>query len=381
MKRCNPNAKMIECSRAIAEAVKLCKPDVIAAYPITPQTHIVEDLAKMIANGDLNSEYLRVESEHSALSACIGAQATGSRTFTATNSQGLALMSEMLYVASGMRLPIVMAISNRALSSPINIWNDHSDTMSVRDSGWIQLHCESSQEAFDTIIQAYKIAEEINLPVMVCVDGFTLSHLWEPVEMINEDQIKTFLPPYCPKFKLETENPITLGPIGYPFCYQGFKEKQHKAMLDSSQIIKKINKEFLDRFGRGYGDGLIELYRMDDAKKAIVIMGSACGTAREVIDKLREKKEKVGMIKIKSFRPLPVNELKKACERIRGLAIIDRAISLGNNAPLYTELKAVLPENIKINSFITGLGGKDVTMQILEEAIKKIGQKKEVEFL
>lgn len=376
--------QVIECSKAIAEAVKLCKPGVIAAYPITPQTHIVEVLSEFVNNGLLNAKYINVESEHSAMSACIGAQATGVRTFTASNSQGLALMSEMLYIASGMRLPIVMAITNRALSAPINIWNDQSDTIAQRDSGWIQLYCESSQEAFDTIIQAYKIAEKCFLPVMVCVDGFTLSHVWEPVELLNKEQVSSFLPEYKPQLKLDTAKPITFGPIVNPDYYQSFKEQQHDAITSSIETIKQTNSEFSKKFKRNYGDGLIETYKIDDADKAVVAMGSVCGTIRTVIDELRKKGKKVGLIKVKCFRPFPKAEIKKACnnnKKLKGIAVIDRDISLGNAGALFTEIKSELKDSIKINNFIMGLGGKDIKQEDIIKIIDKIGQNKEVEFI
>jgi len=371
--------KVIECSHAIAEAVKACQVDVIAAYPITPQTKIVERLSELVANG-MPAQYLNVESEHSAMSACIGASATGSRVFTASNSQGLLYMSEPLFIASGLRLPIVMAVTNRAISAPINIWNDHSDSISQRDSGWIQLYVESSQEAYDTVIQAYKIAEKVQLPVMVCLDGFVLSHVSEIVDMTNEKEIESFLPRYALMRQLDPENPLTLGSIAYPSHYMKFKEEQDKAMHDSLEIIKEANQEFAERFERKYGNGLIETYKLDDAKFALIGLGSLCSTARVVVDELRAKGKKVGLIKIKSFRPFPMNELIKVCEKIKGIAVIDRAISPGSLAPLYSEVKAL---NLKadLNSFIVSLGGRDITKEMLKGIFSKIGQKKETEWI
>lgn len=373
---------MMECSEAIARAVALCKPGVIAAYPITPQTHIVEHLARMRANGKLNSEIINVESEHSALSACIGAQATGIRTFTASSSQGIALMSEMLFIASGIRLPIVMAVANRALSAPINIWCDHSDTMAQRDSGWMQFYCENAQEAHDTIIQAYKISENKNvmLPSMICVDGFTLSHLWEPVIITEQHYIDSFLPKYKPLYKLDPKNPATLGALACHDTYMYFKKQQQDALLNSTAIIKKVNNEFKKKFARGYGNGLVETYKVENAKQAIIAMGSACSTARVVIDKLRQKGKKIGLIKIKTFRPFPADELKELAKNIEKIAVIDRAISLGNSGPLFVEVKATLPE-LNINNFIVGLGGRDVNEKIIENIIKKIGQKNNVSWI
>lgn len=344
-------------------------------------THIVERLADFVADGLLNAEYINVESEHSAMSACIGAQASGVRTFTATNSQGLALMSEMLFITSGLRLPVVMAITNRAMSAPINIWGDHSDSIAQRDSGWIQLYCESSQEAYDTIIQAYKISEKVLLPSMVCVDGFTLSHVWEPVELLNQKEADSFLPKYNPKYKLDPSKPITMGPIVMPDSYMFFKKQQHDAAIKAIDVIKNINAQFAKKFGRNYGNGLIETYKLEGANKAIVAMGSTCGTARCVIDELRKKGKKAGLIKIKCFRPFPSDEIIKACSKLKGIAVIDRDISIGNAGALFTEIKAALRNQIKINNFIAGLGGRDVTQDMLIKALSKIGQHREVDWL
>lgn len=377
------NKKVVmECSQAVAHAVKQCNPGVIAAYPITPQTHIVETLADYVNKGLLNSKYINVESEHSALSACIGAQATGVRTFTATNSQGLALMSEILFITSGMRLPVVMGISNRALSAPLNIWNDHSDSIAQRDSGWIQLYCEDSQEAYDTTIQAYKIAESVNLPVMVCIDGFTLSHVWENVEILEDNNVSSFLPKYKPLFKLDPDKPLTMGPIVMPDLYTEFKKQQQNAIIKSADMIKQINSEFLDKFSRNYGDGLIERYMMDDADYAFIAMGSVCGTIRYAIDKLRNKGKKAGLIKVRCFRPFPNGGIIKSCENLKGVAVIDKDISLGNAGSLYTETKAALKESkIKINNFIAGLGGRDITPEMLISCLDKIGSKEEIIWL
>jgi pyruvate ferredoxin oxidoreductase alpha subunit len=368
--------KMIECSDAIAEAARLCRPALIAAYPITPQTHIVEHLASKVANGKLHAEIINVESEHSALSVCIGAQATGVRTFTASSSQGIALLSEMMFVASGMRLPIVMAVANRALSSPINIWNDHSDMMAQRDTGWLQFYCENSQEAHDTIIQAYKISENLRvmLPSAVCVDGFTLSHLWEPAILAEQHDVDAFLPAFNPLHKLDPENPMTFGPISYPNTYMQFKKQQQDAMLNALEVIKNTSKEFEKKFQRSYGDGLIETYRIEDAKNTLLCLGSVCGTARDVIDKLRKKGKKVGMIKIKTFRPFPANELKKIAKGLEGIAVIDRAISLGNSGPVFTEVKSALQDcSIRLKDFVAGLGGRDITEQDLVNAVEGKG--------
>ena len=372
---------VVEGSHAISEAVRQCRPGVIAAYPITPQTHIVERLSEIIANGKLDSEFLNVESEHSAMSACIGASATGLRTFTATNSQGMALMSEMLFIASGLRLPIVMAVTNRALSAPLSIWNDHSDAMAQRDSGWIQIFCESSQEAYDSMIQAFKISEKTFLPVMICIDGFTLSHVFEPVSFIDDKKVGSFVSEFRPKFKLDPQMPVTMGPITMPDSYIHFKKQQHDSMMAANGEIKKINLEFSKKFHRKYGDGLIETYRMEDADFAILGMGSLCSTARIAIDELRKKGKKAGLIKIRTFRPFPSDELKKISKKLKGIAVIDRSISPGSAGPLYNEVKSSLPYDIKINNFITALGGRDIDIKMLSSAVEKIGQSKEVDWL
>lgn len=374
--------ELAEASLAIARAAKECRPGVISAYPITPQTHIVEDLAEMVASGELHSEFIDVESEHSAMSAVIGASATGARTFTASSSQGIALMHEMIFVASGMRLPIVMAVANRALSAPINIWNDHSDTMAERDSGWLQFFCENAQEAYDTVIMSYKISEnkKIMLPSMVCVDGFTLSHLWEPVQFLQQEKVDSFLPKFKPELRLDSFSPKTFGALAFPNTYMEFKKQQQDAMENAISVIKRVNSDFGKNFRRSYGDGLIETYRMEEADTAVIAMGSVCSTSRIVVDKLRSEGRKVGMIKIKTFRPFPIEELKKAAENLNCAAVVDRAISLGSFGPLFTEVKSVLP-NIKINNFIVGLGGRDINEQMIEGIIKKTPQEKEVEWI
>ncbi|MFO8016356.1 MAG: pyruvate synthase subunit PorA [Candidatus Woesearchaeota archaeon] len=373
--------QVMEASQAVAEAVKLCKPSVVAMYPITPQTHIVERIADFVNDGNMDAELIDVESEHSAMSACIGAQATGVRSFTATASQGLALMHEMLFVASGMRLPIVMAVANRALSAPINIWNDHQDSIAARDSGWIQLYVESSQEAMDTVIQAYKIAENKNvlLPVMVCLDGFTLSHVWEPVEIPTKAKVGQFLPKYKPNHAfLDPRKPITQGPVGFPDSYMHFRQMQQEAAKNALKVIQKTNSEFNSKFRRKYGNGLIDTYKMQGAQYAIVAMGTVCGTARHVVDSMRKQGKRVGLIKIKAFRPFPVEEIIKASKNLKGLVVIDRNISIGHEGALFSELKSALwGIKIKISGFIAGLGGKDITPEHLEYTLKHAMKGKE----
>ncbi len=324
----------------------------------------MERLADFVSNKEMDSEYINVESEHSAMSACIGAQAAGVRTFTATCSQGLALMHEVLFIASGLRLPIVMANVNRALSAPISIWNDHSDSIAERDSGWIQLYVESSQEAFDTIIQAYKIAEKSLLPVMVCLDGYILSHVYEPISTLTQQQVDKFLPNYKPKFKLDPNNPLTVGPIADPNYYMEFKKEQHEAILNSIKIIKQTNNEFKKLFNRSYGNGLIETYNIN-AKKLFVAMGSVCGTIKELIDRNKQ----YGLIKIKCFRPFPKEELKRLVKN-KELIVIDKNISFGNEGALAIEIKTISPY---VKSVIAGLGGRDITIEGLLKIAEKGG--------
>ena len=363
---------VVEASKALAHAALLCRPKVIPMYPITPQTHIVERLAEFINDGELNAEMIHVESEHSAMAAMIGAAATGVRTYTATSSQGLALMFELLPVMSGNRLPGVMSVANRALSAPISIWNDHSDSVSARDQGWIQLYCESTQEAIDTTIQLYKISEnhDVLLPAMVCIDGFTLSHVCERAILPTQEKVDKFLPEYKPFVKLDPKKPVSMGPIAFPNSFMEFKYQQQEAFNNALPLIGKVHDEYAKEFGCSYGNGWIEEYKMEGAEYAIIGMGTLCGTAKVAVDELREKGEKVGLIKLRTYRPFPVEELKRATKNLKGLSVIDRHFSLGFEAPLYTEMKSVLYNSgIKINSFVAGLGGRDITVDRLKKAL------------
>ncbi len=359
--------KMLEGSHAIAEAVRLSKVKVIAAYPITPQTHIVERLAEMIANGELDAEFLNVESEHSALAACIGAQATGVRSFTATASQGLALMWELLYVASGMRLPIVMAVANRSLSAPLSIWNDWSDSMGARDAGWIQFYCKNAQEALDTTLQAYKISEhkDVLLPSMVCIDGFFLSHTVEPVDVPE----KPFVKEYKPVLKLDPENPISMGCYATPEYYQEFKKEQQIAMEKARRVIKQVNNEFKKMYNRCYGNGLIEVVN-PGGKYAIVSLGSVCNTIQATMPK------NVTLIRIRTFRPFPRKELKIVNE-FKCVAVLEKDVSLGLGGAVATEIKAI--SETPAVSVITGLGGRDVNYEVLKKVYKEVEKCKEKE--
>ncbi|MEK6976845.1 MAG: pyruvate synthase subunit PorA [Candidatus Hydrothermarchaeota archaeon] len=364
--------EMMHGSRAVAEAVKLSDVKVIAAYPITPQTHIVEDLAEFIANGELKAEYIKVESEHSAMSACIGASATGARTFTATASQGLALMHELLFVASGMRLPIVMANANRALSAPLSIWNDQQDTISERDAGWIQLYVENGQEALDTTIQAFRIAEDrrVSLPTMVCLDGFVLTHTVEPVEVPSEEMVEKYIPPFKPSVFLDPQEPMTQGAFAEPPYYTEFRREQEETMRRALEVIREADREYGRLTGRSYG--LLEEYNTEGAEVVLVTMGSVAGTIKEVIDAL---KVPVGLIKLKAYRPLPKRELLEALKGAKVVGVLEKDVSVGlGEGALFSELKGLLyraAERPKLLGFIAGLGGRDITPKDIEGVIAK----------
>ena len=373
--------QFLEGSRAVAEIVRLCKPGVISAYPITPQTHIVEELAQMVANGELNSQFVNVESEHSAASVVLGAVATGVRAFTATSSQGLLYMAEVLFNISGMRLPLVMTCANRAISAPINIWNDQQDSVSLRDSGWIQLYAENTQEAADLHLIGYRLSEDksIMLPVMVCMDGFILTHGMETIDMPNQEEVDKFLPGYKPLYKLDTAEPLTMGILADPDYYLEARFAIQETFKDVLKIIPKINEEFKDHFGRDYKDGLVEEYLTRDAEKVIVAMGSVCGTIKEVVDAQRAKGKKVGLLKIISYRPFPYARVYDILKDIPRVAVLDKAVSLGAYAPLAIEIKAAFSCKKKspkvISSFVAGLGGRDITLESVKEVFGKLTQK------
>lgn len=361
--------QVLEGSRAAALSVCLSRPALTVAYPITPQTHIVEDLAKFIADGKLEARHIEVESEFSAISAVVGGSAAGSRVFTATSSQGLALMHEVVFAAAGMRLPIVMQVVNRALSAPINIWNDWQDSISERDSGWLQIYCETAQEVVDTTIQAYKIAENRNvlLPVMVCMDGFFISHTLEPVEMPGQKDVDSFLPGYTPEHAyLDPKRPMTQGPFTFPEPYMELRHDLSEAVDSSREIIMKVHDEYKDKFKRGYGNGLIEEYKTKGKKTAIITMGSLAGTVREAVD----EKDGISLLKIRTFRPFPKEDLKKALKDKDTLIILEKNVALGTGTgALYHEIRsALLGEKKKILDVICGIGGSEVTV----EDVKKI---------
>jgi len=374
---------IVEGSEAVANVVALCRPAVLAIYPITPQTHIPENLSQIIADGKLNAKIIYAESEHSAISACVGASASGVRVYTATSSQGLALMHEILFIASGMRLPIVMTNANRALSAPINIWNDQQDSMAERDSGWIQLYVETNQEAVDKIIQAYKIAEdkEILLPVMVNMDGFTLTHCVEPVDIPLQEEVDKFLPKYDPLYKLDPKKPMTFGPIAFPNSYTEFRKMQWDAMEKAKDKIKKANDEFYKFFGRNYGNGLIEEYNTKNAEYIIISIGSVCGTIKDVIDKHND----VGLVRVISFRPFPSDELRKVLNNsnIKGIVVIEKDVSIGIGGALWSEVRGIVSNPNQVYSCIAGLGGRDIRKEDIENitALLKKGKLNEVNWI
>lgn len=355
----------IEVSIAAAEAVALCDCDVVAAYPITPQTHVVEHLSELVASGHLDAEFVPVESEHSAMSVCCGSVAVGARTFTATAAQGLALMSEIVFIASSMRLPLVMFLANRALSAPLSIWNDHSDTMMVRDSGWIQVFCENGQEVYDAIFHAFKVGEdpEVSLPVMINVDGFQLTHVIEPIEFWTKDMVKEYLPPFKPVSKLDPDKPITMGAFGMPEIFTEQK-KAHTVALDKSRpFIEKGWEDLAKVTGRKYA--AVEEYRTDDAETIIFGMGSICETASLAVDSFREKGKKVGLVKLRLWRPLPIDDLRRVLGKAKDVVVLDRSLSIGAaNAPVTQEIRSLMyhePQRPNIHCMVAGLGGRDVT--------------------
>ncbi len=356
-------------NEAMAEAMRQINPDVVAAYPITPATEVVQIFSSFVADGLIDTEFVNAESEHSAMSACIGSAAAGARTMTSTSSQGLALMWEMLYIASGLRLPIVMAEVNRALSAPINIHCDHSDTMGARDAGWIQIFSENAQEAYDNMIQAVRIAERVLLPIMVTTDGFIISHGMETMELLSDDEIKRFVGEYKPQHSiLDVEHPITVGAIDFTDYYFEHKRQQIEAMNTAIPHIVEIGKEFAQLSGRGYD--LIEGYMLEDAEIAIVALGSTTGTAKVVVDELREQGIKAGLLKIRVFRPFPAKEIADALQHVKAVAVMDRSDGVnGRGGPVFGEILAALyPLLIKplVVNYVYGLGGRDMDMEQIQ---------------
>jgi pyruvate ferredoxin oxidoreductase alpha subunit len=354
----------IEISIAVAEAVKLANTDMVAAYPITPQTHIVEKLAEMVADGELKAAYINAESEHSAISLCLGSSIAGARTFTATSAQGLALMHEILYIAAGMRLPIVMLVVNRAMSAPLSIWGDHSDVMAERDTGWLQLFAQNGQEAFDMTLQAFRIAEDhrVLLPIIVNIDGFTLSHVIEPIEILEQAEVNKFMKEFKPFYPLDPRKPMTFGAFAVPEYYIEAKKQVEDAVFSSAKVIKEVWNEFGKLYGRKYTP--IESYKTSDAKILLLTLGGIGETAQTAVDEMRADGIKVGLLKLKMYRPFPITELRKACKNAKTLVIAERAMSVGGlGGPIGFEVRSAFYNEVKkpvIHDYILGLGGRDV---------------------
>ncbi len=354
--------RQLEGSRAVAEAVALCRPEVVSAYPISPQTHIVEAISDLVRTGDLAPcEYLMVESEFGALSACIGASAAGARAYTASASQGLLFMAEALPNASGLGLPIVMTVANRAIGAPINIWNDHSDAMSQRDSGWIQLFAESNQEAVDLHIQAFALAERVSVPVMVCMDGFVLTHAFEEIDVPDQAQVDAFLPSFVPRQVLDPDEPVTIGAMVGPEAFTEVKFLMALQQLRALDDIADVAEEFERSFGRPSG-GLIRRYRMDDASIAVVAMGSALGSVKDVVDTLREEGLAIGVVGVTCFRPWPMDEVREALAGTKRVVVVNRAFSVGAGSILGRDIRlSVEGSGTAVYDVVAGLGGRPVT--------------------
>lgn len=384
---------------AVAYAAKQSDVDIVAAYPITPQTIIVEKFSEYVANGEVETEFVCTESEHSALTACLAASVAGARAFTASASAGLALMHEMLFVTSGCRAPVVMAIANRAYSAPLNIHGDHSDTMAQRDSGWIQIYVEDAQEAYDSVIQAFKIAEnsKVLLPVIAGLDGFTLSHTLENVQVLSDESVKRFVgtrqfPSVTSHegktvpFRLDPHSPMTMGPIALPNYYFEFKRQQDEAMRNALKIIQQVNEEYAEISGRSYGNGLLDSYCLENAEIAIVCLGSTAGTIKTVVDELRANGVKAGLLRIRTFRPLPVEEIAEMVGKVKAVAIMDKSLSFGGNGgPVFHEVRHALydsPLHPYMVNYIYGLGGRDTSpnqIRKVYEDLRAIVQTRRVE--
>ena len=366
--------RQLEGSRAVAEAVALCRPEVICAYPISPQTHIVEGLSQLVKSGELTPcEFVNVESEFAAMSVAIGASATGARSYTATASQGLLYMAEALYNASGLGLPIVMTVANRAIGAPINIWNDHSDAMSQRDSGWIQLYAETNQEAVDLHIQAFRIAEELSLPVMVCMDGFILTHAYDRVDIPSQADVDAYLPPFQPRQILDTADPVTIGALVGPEAFTEVRYLGHHKQLRALSLIPKLATEFAAKFGRNSG-GLLRTYRTEGADTIVVSLGSVNGTVQEVVDDLRNEGAAIGSVSICSFRPFPISALREALQAAKRVVVLEKCLAVGLGGIVSDGVRKSLSGiQLKGYTVIAGLGGRAITRvslrQLFEDAI------------
>ncbi|TCC24758.1 transketolase C-terminal domain-containing protein [Kribbella speibonae] len=350
----------IEGSRAVAETVARCRPEVICAYPISPQTHIVEALSRLVASGELAPcEFVNVESEFAAMSVAIGASATGARAYTATASQGLLYMTEALFNAAGLGLPIVMTVANRAIGAPINIWNDHSDAMSQRDSGWIQLYAESNQEAADLHVQAFRIAEELSLPVMVCMDGFVLTHAVEGVDVPSQDQVDAMLPPYRPRQVLDPDDPMTIGAMVGPDAFTEVRYLAHLRHREALTVIPRVADEFAREFWRSSG-GLVRPYGCQGAETVVVALGSVLGTLKDTVDELRAEGVSIGVLGVTTFRPFPSKAVRAALRGARRVVVLERALAVGMGGIVSADVRGSVPE-ASIATVIAGLGGRPVT--------------------
>ncbi len=364
--------KQIEGSRAVAEAVALCRPEVICAYPISPQTHIVEGLGELVKSGKLNPcEFINVESEFAAMSVAIGASAAGARSYTATASQGLLFMAEAIYNASGLGLPIVMTVANRAIGAPINIWNDHSDSMSQRDCGWIQLFAESNQEALDLHIQAFKLGEELSMPVMVCMDGFILTHAYERVDMPAQSQVDAFLPVYEPRQVLDPADPVSIGAMVGPEAFMEVRYLAHAKQTMALERIPQIAAEFEQRFGRKSG-GLVRSYCCDDAETIVVALGSVLGTLKDTVDEMRSDGQKIGVLGIHSFRPFPLAAVRAALQGAKRVVVLEKSFSVGLGGVVSTDVRVAL-SGLHLHGYtvIAGLGGRAITKASLAKMLRE----------
>lgn len=358
----------LEGSQAVARAVALCRPKTVCAYPITPQTHIVEGLGELVRSGKLTDcEYINVESEMAALSVAIGSETAGVRSYTATSSQGLLYMMEAVYNASGMELPIVMTLGNRAIGAPINIWNDHTDAMSVRNAGWIMLFAETNQEAVDLHIQAFKIAEKVKCPVMVCVDGFILTHAYERIDLPTQEEVDDFLPPYDPHVSLDPKNPKAIGTMVPPGYFMEVRCLAHKKQIDALNVVECVGNKFKEKFGRDSG-GLVREYNLEKAETVIVTMGSVAGTIKDTIDELNKKGGKYGVLSIVSYRPFPTEAIRKALKNAKTVIVLEKAFAVGIGGILFQEISLALKNTkTEVKSVVAGLGGRAITSDMIKE--------------
>ncbi len=367
--------KQMEGSLAVAEAVALCRPEVVCAYPITPQTHIVEGVGALVKSEELeNCEFINVESEFAALSVAIGASAAGARAYTATASQGILFMAEAVYNAAGLGLPIVMTVGNRAIGAPINIWNDHTDAMSVKDAGWIQLFAETNQEAADLHIQAFRLAEELSCPVMVCVDGFILTHAYERLDIPTQEEVDAFLPPYEPVQVLDPAQPYSIGAMVGPDAFTEVRYLAHEKQLQALRLIPEIADVFKDVFGRSSG-GLVHPYRTEDAETIVVALGSVNGTIKEAVDQMRDEGATIGSVSICAFRPFPLEELRAALIKAKRVVVVEKSLAPGLGGVAASNVRMALSEApLPVYTVIAGLGGRPITMASLREVFEAAGE-------